>query len=73
LPLSGIYTITMPGFGTTIRTKSNAELLAQQLGTTLKVIDIKNSTRAHFQDIEHNEENINVVFENAQAGAALIF
>ncbi|MBP7214948.1 MAG: NAD(+) synthase [Candidatus Kapabacteria bacterium] len=67
LPLSGIYTITMPGFGTTIRTKSNAELLAQQLGTTLKVIDIKNSTRAHFQDIEHNEENINVVFENAQA------
>jgi NAD+ synthase (glutamine-hydrolysing) len=67
LPLSGIYTITMPGFGTTIRTKSNAELLAQQLGTTLKVIDVKNSTRAHFQDIEHNEENINVVFENAQA------
>jgi len=67
LPLSGIYTITMPGFGTTTRTKSNAELLAQQLGTTLKVIDIKNSTRAHFQDIEHNEANTDIVFENAQA------
>ncbi|MEN6510992.1 MAG: NAD(+) synthase [Chloroherpetonaceae bacterium] len=67
LPLSGIYAITMPGFGTTTRTKSNAELLAQELGTTLKIIDIKNSTRAHFLDIEHNESDTDVVYENAQA------
>lgn len=67
LSLSGIYTLTMPGFGTTIRTKSNAELLAQELGTTLKIIDIKDSTRAHFQDIQHNEEDTDLVFENAQA------
>lgn len=64
---SGIYALTMPGFGTTQRTKSNAELLAEKLGTTLKVIDIKNSTLAHFKDINHNENDTDLIFENAQA------
>lgn len=67
LPLENIIAVTMPGFGTTKRTKANAEKLAEQLKITFKTIDIKNSTRAHFEDIEHNEELVDLTFENAQA------
>jgi len=66
-PRSDILAVTMPCFGTTARTKSNAELLAERLGAELKVIDISESVRLHFKDIGHAEDNYNVVFENAQA------
>ena len=62
-----IYAITMPCFGTTARTKNNAIELCEALGVTLKTIDITDSVRQHFKDIGHDEENHNVVYENAQA------
>ena len=65
--MSDIITITMPCFGTTRRTKSNAEQLCSILGTTLRVIDISNSVRQHFKDISHDEGNLNVTYENCQA------
>lgn len=65
--MSDIITITMPCFGTTRRTKSNAEQLCSILGTTLRVIDISDSVRQHFKDISHDEENLNVTYENCQA------
>lgn len=65
--MSDIITITMPCFGTTKRTKSNAEQLCAILGTTLRVIDISDSVRQHFKDISHDEKNLNVVYENGQA------
>ena len=49
LPLSGIHAITMPGFGTTARTKSNAVKLAELLGVSLRTISITESVRQHFQ------------------------
>ena len=67
LPLSGIYAITMPGFGTTVRTKSNAVKLAELLGVSLQTISIADAVRQHFKDIGHDMEDHNVVFENAQA------
>lgn len=67
LDRSGIYAITMPGFGTTQRTKSNALELAELLGTTVLNIPIGNAVRNHFQDIGHSEENKDVVYENSQA------
>lgn len=67
LSLDGIIAVTLPGFGTTKRTKTNAEKLAQYLKINLKTIDIKKSTRAHFEDIEHNENDVDLIFENAQA------
>lgn len=67
LSLNGIIAVTMPGFGTTKRTKTNAEKLAEHLKLNLKTIDIKKSTRAHFEDIEHNENDVDLIFENAQA------
>lgn len=62
-----IVCVTMPCFGTTSRTKSNAEKLAEAFGTTLRIVDIKASVEQHFADIGHDKTNTNVVFENAQA------
>lgn len=67
LPRDGIEAITMPGFGTTARTKSNAEALAAHLDVTLRTIPIADAVRLHFADIGHAEDDHNVVFENAQA------
>lgn len=63
----GIMAVTMPGFGTTQRTKGNAEKLSVALGASLLCIDISSTTRTHFDDIGHGEEVHDVVYENAQA------
>ncbi|MDD2231330.1 MAG: NAD(+) synthase [Sphaerochaetaceae bacterium] len=62
-----IIAVTMPCFGTTSRTRSNAEKLAQAYGCTLRVIDIKDAVDQHFSDIGHDPEVHNVVYENSQA------
>ena len=64
---SMIKSITMPCFGTTARTKGNAERLTEALGATLRIIDIKKSVSQHFADIGHDESDLSVVYENAQA------
>ena len=63
----GIVTVTMPGFGTTARTRDNAQRLAEQLGVTLRVIPITDVVRQHFKDIGHDEGLHDVTYENAQA------
>lgn len=67
LPRPGIVAITMPGFGTTARTRDNAEKLAAALGVTFRVIPIGDAVRQHFADIGHDEAVHDVTFENAQA------
>ncbi len=67
LPREGIVAITMPGFGTTTRTRGNAEKLAKALGTTFRTIPITDVVRQHFADIGHDESVHDVTFENAQA------
>ncbi len=62
-----IIAITMPCFGTTERTKSNALSLAEELGATVRTIDIKAAVNQHFSDISHDGTVYNVVYENAQA------
>ena len=62
-----IIAVTMPCFGTTKRTKSNAVQLCEALGVTVKEINITESVLQHFKDIEHDFDNHNVVFENGQA------
>lgn len=66
-PASDILAVTMPCFGTTKRTRNNAERLCELLGTQLRVIDIAASVKQHFRDIGHDENNHNVVYENGQA------
>ena len=62
-----IIAITMPCFGTTKRTKGNAEKLAEALGVSFEQIDIKKSVLQHFKDIGQSENYFSVTYENAQA------
>lgn len=65
--LEGIIAISMPCFGTTKRTRSNAEELASSLGVSFRQIDIRESVRRHFADIGQSEDVLDVTYENAQA------
>jgi len=67
LPRKSIKVYTMPGFGTTGRTKGNAESLCEGLGLKLETIDIRKSCLQHFKDIGQDPERHDVTFENAQA------
>ncbi len=67
LDRKGIIAVTMPCFGTTSRTKSNAHFLAEAYGTVLKEINITDSVKSHFKDIEQDENTLDVTFENGQA------
>lgn len=64
---SDIISVTMPGFGTTDRTYQNAIDLARSLGTTVKEISIVDAVRQHFKDIDQDENNHDVTYENSQA------
>lgn len=67
LPLSDIIAVSMPCFGTTERTKTNAEKLCEQLGVQFKNIDISDSVMSHFRDIGQSSSNYDVTYENSQA------
>lgn len=63
----GIVAVTMPGFGTTTRTHSNATDLSEALGVQLREISIVDSVRRHFADIGHDESVHDTTYENSQA------
>jgi len=63
----GIVGITMPGFGTTNRTYTNAVNLMKLLGITIREISIKDSCIQHFKDLGHDINNHDVTYENGQA------
>ena len=67
LPRKNIITVTMPCFGTTRRTKSNAEKLSEAYGVTFYDIDITKSVSQHFEDIGHDPKKLDVTYENSQA------
>ena len=67
LDRSGIYGITMPGFGTTDRTHDNAVALMSSLGVTSVEIPIAKSVTQHFEDIGHDISVHDVTYENGQA------
>ena len=67
LDRSKILAVTMPCFGTTDRTYSNACKMAQTLGTTLKEVNIRESVSLHFRDIGQDPNKHDVTYENGQA------
>lgn len=67
IPRGQILGITMPGFGTTDRTYTNACDLIRSLGVTLKEISIKDACLQHFKDINHDPSVHDVTYENSQA------
>lgn len=62
-----IIGVTMPGFGTTDRTHTNAVDLMNSLGITVREVSIKEACIQHFKDIDHDINVHDVVYENAQA------
>lgn len=67
LDRKGIIAVTMPGFGTTNRTRGNAMKLIETLGAELRIVSIDAAVRQHFADIMHDENTHDVTYENAQA------
>ena len=59
--------VTMPCFGTTQRTRSNAEVMAREVGADFRVIDIQKATLQHMSDIGLSVEDRSTAYENAQA------
>ena len=72
LPRSTIRGYTMPGFGTSDRTRSNAWKLMEGFGVTSEEIDIKPAARLMLGDMNHpfadGEPVHDITFENVQAG-----
>lgn len=66
-PRGDVRTVTMPCFGTTARTRGNAELLCEKLGVSLSCVDITEAVAGHFRDIGHDPGQHDVTYENAQA------
>lgn len=66
-PAKEILALTMPGFGTTHRTRNNAVELAKLLGVELRTVDIRKACLQHFADIGHDPQKLDVTYENVQA------
>ena len=67
IPRENLVCVTMPCFGTTDRTYSNAVTLTKKLGASLREIRINKAVEQHFSDIGHDPEIHNVTYENSQA------
>ncbi len=67
IPRECITAVTMPGFGTTDRTYTNACEMVRTLGATLREVDIKEAVNIHFRDIGHDPQKHDVTYENGQA------
>ena len=66
-PTTDVLAVTMPCFGTTLRTRSNAEILCEELHVSFSEIDIANTVHSHFADIGQNPAKHDVTYENSQA------
>ncbi len=64
---SQICAVSMPGFGTSQRTRANAAALASALGVELRTISIVKAVEQHFSDLGHALDNQNITYENSQA------
>lgn len=67
IPRENIIAVTMPCFGTTNRTYTNACHMAQALGTTLREVNIRAAVTQHFADIGQDPDRHDVTYENCQA------
>ncbi|HEU0051476.1 MAG TPA: NAD(+) synthase [Patescibacteria group bacterium] len=67
LPRTNLTAVTMPGPGTTDRTRNNAAKLAQALGFAFETIPITEMTNLHLAQIGHDGKPGKGIYENAQA------
>lgn len=66
-PMTELVGITMPAFGTTNRTYTNALKLMETLGISVETIPIKEACTLHYRDIGHDIEEKDITYENVQA------
>lgn len=66
-PVSDVYGVTMPCFGTSDRTYHNSWELMRTLGINSKEISIRDAVTLHFRDIGHDSSVHNGTYENSQA------
>ena len=66
-PRNDIIAVTMPCFGTTERTRSNAQALCEELGVSFRQVDITAAVMQHFSDIGQDPGKTDTTFENCQA------
>ena len=64
---SQVIGVTMPGFGTSDRTYSNAIAMMEELGVSIHEIPIRDMATQHLNDINHDLNNHDITYENAQA------
>lgn len=62
-----IHAITMPGFGTSKKTKGLADELMKALHVTYKTIDITKACTQHLKDLNHPLDLYDATYENTQA------
>ena len=71
-PRTDILAFTMPGFGTSAGTRTNAHKLMESIGVTARELDIRPAARQMLSDLGHpfgrGEPVYDVTFENVQAG-----
>ncbi|MDR3327043.1 MAG: NAD(+) synthase [Prevotellaceae bacterium] len=67
IPRKNIFGITMPGFGSTARTKNNSWNLMKSLEISAEEISIVKAVEQHFKDIKQNPDNHDTTYENCQA------
>jgi len=67
LDRKGVTAVTMPCFGTTSRTRNNAEELARAYGVSFREIPIADTVLSHFKDICQDPADTSITYENAQA------
>ena len=67
LPADTVHAVTMPCFGTSRRTRQNAETLCRALGVRFGEINITATVQSHFADIGQDPACYDVTFENCQA------
>lgn len=67
IPRENIIAITMPGFGTTGITYTNAMDFMKSMKVSIREVDIKPACIQHFKDIGHDPMIHDVTYENVQA------
>jgi NAD+ synthase (glutamine-hydrolysing) len=66
LPRSNVHAFTLPGYGTTRRTRTNATRLCKALGVSFAEVNIRRTCNSQLKDLKHSGKS-DVVFENVQA------
>lgn len=67
LPTTTLYAYSLPGLGTSGKTKENAIRLMEAMGLVPRAIDLSTSIHQHFSDIGQDEDVYDAAYENAQA------